>query len=83
MAQEVTGLGNFSTSTKHIRQLPAMEQAVVTKPRNVNSGNFTGLQYSHSLGDFDGVTINEHLDNIIGIHKLNPSTGNRGPCYER
>ena len=26
MAQEATGLGDFSTSTRHIRQLPAMER---------------------------------------------------------
>ena len=25
MAQEATGFGDFSTSTKHMRQLPAME----------------------------------------------------------
>lgn len=51
---------------------------MVTKSRNVNTSDFTGLQNRHSFGDFDRITINKNLDRIIGVREMNPGTTNRG-----
>ena len=50
IAHEATGFGPPTTSTRHIRQLPAIDMPlVVTKPRNFGACLFAGLQQRNAV----------------------------------
>jgi len=52
---------------------------MVAEPRDVDAGDLAGLENGHSLGDFDGVTVHEDLNGIIGVREVNARAGERGP----
>lgn len=58
------------------------QPAVIAESRDVNAGDLTGLQHSKSLGDFDGVSIDEDLDGIFGIREVDTGPAHRGPRRE-
>lgn len=55
---------------------------MIAKARDVNAGNLAGLKNGHSLGDFHGVAVDEHLDGVVGVGKVDPSAGERSPGRE-
>lgn len=55
---------------------------MVAKSRNVNAGDLTGLQDRHALGDFDGVSVHENLDRIVGVGEVDSGAADGGTGRE-
>lgn len=55
---------------------------MVAEPRNVDAGDLAGLENGHSLGDFHGITVDEHLDGIFGVGEMDAGAGERRPRRE-
>lgn len=55
---------------------------MVTEPGNVNPGDLTGLEDREALGDLDRISINEHLDGILRIGKVDTGATDGLPMRE-
>lgn len=52
---------------------------MIAESRDIDAGNLASLQHCHSLGDFNRVPINEHLDGVIRVGEVDPGSGDGVP----
>ncbi len=78
IAQEATGFGGPpTTSTRHIRQLPAMRQTlVIAEARHLDAGHFAGLEERHRPIHLDLVAVDDDLFQVAHVKPFRPA----GPC---
>lgn len=46
---------------------------MITKSRNINTSNLTRLKNRESFWNFNGITIDENLNSVIGIGEMDSS----------
>lgn len=52
---------------------------MIAEPRDVDAGDGAGLQHGHSLGDLNGVAVDEDLDGVVGVGEVDAGPSNGGP----
>lgn len=55
---------------------------MVAKSGNINAGDLASLKNGHSLGNLNGITVDEDFDCVVGVGEMDAGAGERLPRRE-
>ncbi|KAM1584978.1 hypothetical protein ACFX1Z_037901 [Malus domestica] len=80
--REARALRLLNLNKAHTTITRDRQPAVVAESWDINADDLTCLQSSKSLGDLDGVSIDEDFDGIFKIREVDTGPTHRGPRRE-